>query len=124
MVYSSNAGVRRRVQHALGWLPHNLAAPLEFVDAATHHAALEAMSSGSIDLAILDAESAPAGGIGLAKQLKDELLQCPPMVILIAREEDTWLTVWAGADAVAIRTFDAIGLTEAVVPLLRGRLVL
>ncbi|WP_353651918.1 hypothetical protein [Mycobacterium sp. 852013-50091_SCH5140682] len=74
-------------------------------------------------MAILDGEASPAGGIGLAKQLKDELLQCPPIVVLMARPVDAWLACWAGVEAVAPRAFDALALRDAIVPLLRSRLV-
>jgi DNA-binding response OmpR family regulator len=81
------------------------------------------MASGVIDLAILDGEASPAGGLGMAKQLKDELLQCPPLVVLIGRDGDGWLARWARADVVVPQPIDPLVLTETVVPLLRGRLI-
>lgn len=123
LVYSSNTGVRMRVRQALGRLPYNLAAPLDFVDTATQPAVLAEMAKGGIDLVILDAEATPSGGIGLAKQLKDELLQCPPIVVITARADDAWLADWSGADAVVSMPVDPIVLTETVIPLLRSRLI-
>jgi len=123
LVYSSNTGVRMRIQQALGQFPDNLAAPLDFVDTATQPAVLAEMAKGSIDLVILDAEATPSGGIGLAKQLKDELLQCPPIVLITARADDAWLADWSGADAVVSMPVDPIVLTETVAPLLRSRLI-
>jgi DNA-binding response OmpR family regulator len=104
-------------------LPDNDAAPLDFVDTATQPAVIHQMISGEIDLVILDAEAAPSGGIGLAKQLKDELLQCPPIVVLTARPDDAWLAGWSGADAMVSRALDPIALREIVVPLLCSRLI-
>jgi DNA-binding response OmpR family regulator len=123
LVYSSDADIRMRVQRALGRLPDTGAAPLDFVDTATQPAVIHQMASGGIDLVILDAEAAPSGGLGLAKQLKDELLQCPPIVVITARSDDAWLAAWSGAEAVVSRTLDPIVLTETVVPLLRSRLI-
>jgi DNA-binding NarL/FixJ family response regulator len=123
LVYCSNANVRVRVQRALGRLPDSGAAPLDFVDTATQPAVIREMASGAIDLAVLDAEASPSGGIGLAKQLKDELLQCPPLVVITARPDDAWLADWSGADAVVSRVLDPVVLRETVVPLLRGRLI-
>jgi CheY-like chemotaxis protein len=123
LVYSSDADVRMRVQQAVGRLPHNLAAPLDFVDTAMQPAVLTEMAKGGIDLVILDAEATPSGGIGLAKQLKDELLQCPPIVVITARADDAWLADWSGADAVVSMPVDPIVLTETVIPLLRSRLI-
>jgi|EndMetStandDraft_6_1072998.scaffolds.fasta_scaffold00333_11 DNA-binding response OmpR family regulator len=123
LVYSSDADIRMRVRLALGRLPDNDAAPLDFVETATQPAVIHQMVSGGIDLAILDAEAAPSGGIGLAKQLKDELLQYPPIVVLTARPDDAWLAAWSGADAVMSRALDPIVLRELVVPLLRSRII-
>ena len=57
----------------------NRVVPMVLVDLATAPAVMQQMVSGKTDLAILDGEASPSGGLGLAKQLKDELLQCPPI---------------------------------------------
>ncbi|MCV7063842.1 hypothetical protein H7I76_33135, partial [Mycolicibacterium vaccae] len=36
------------------------------------------LDEGGFDLVILDGEAAPVGGMGIAKQLKDEIGHCPP----------------------------------------------
>lgn len=123
LVYSSNAGVRRRVQQALGRVPDGDIAPLDFVDAATQAVVVQMMTSGSIDLAVLDGEATPSGGIGLAKQLKDELLQYLPIVLIIARPDDAWLASWARADAVVSHPVDPVELRRVVLPLLHGRML-
>jgi CheY-like chemotaxis protein len=123
LVYSSNADVRVRVQQALDLMPDSRTAPLDFVDTATQAAVIQEMTSGTIDLVVLDAEAAPCGGIGLAKQLKDELLQCPPIVVITARPDDSWLAQWSKADLVVSHPIDPFVLIETVVPLLRSRLI-
>ena len=123
LVYSSNAEVRSRIQEALGPLPDSDIAPLDFVDSATHASALQTISSGSIDLAVLDGEATPCGGLGLAKQLKDELLHYLPLVVITARPDDAWLASWARADAVVSHPVDPVELRCKVVPLLRGRML-
>jgi DNA-binding response OmpR family regulator len=122
LVYSSNAGVRMRVQRALGRMPDSRTAPLDFVDAATQAAVMNELATGTIDLVVLDGEAAPYGGIGLAKQLKDELLQCPPIVVITARRDDAWLAQWSNADAVVSHPVDPIALRATAVPLLRSRM--
>jgi CheY-like chemotaxis protein len=123
LVYSSNADVRRRIQQALGRMPDSRTAPVDFVATATQAAVIQKMASGTIDLVVLDGEAAPCGGIGLAKQLKDELLQCPPVVVITARRDDAWLAEWSKADAVVSHPVDPVALRETVVPLLRSRLI-
>ena len=46
---------------------------------ATEPVVIQNMDAGDIALAILDGEAVPAGGMGIAKQLKDEIYQCPPV---------------------------------------------
>lgn len=123
VVYSSNAAMRMRVKQALGSLPDKCTAPVIFIDTATQPAVDQELASGGTDLVILDAEATPSGGIGLAKQLKDELLQCPPIVVVFARVDDAWLADWSRADAVVSRPIDPIALRETVIPLLRSRLI-
>ena len=123
LVYSSDASIRIKVQQALGQFPYTGTPPLDFVSIATQPALLAEMASGRIDLVILDAEAAPSGGIGLAKQLKDELLQCPPVVVITARPDDAWLADWSGADGVVCRPIDPIAIRQTVIPLLRSRLI-
>jgi DNA-binding response OmpR family regulator len=74
-----------------------------------------------VDALVLDGEARPAGGFGIAKQLKDELQDCPPTLVLVARRDDAWLASWALADAVLPLPIDAPALCEAVVGLVRGR---
>jgi DNA-binding response OmpR family regulator len=77
------------------------------------------IDAGGIDLAILDGEAAPAGGMGLAKQLKDEVADCPPILVLTGRPDDAWLASWSRAEAAVSHPIDPIALGEAVAALLR-----
>src|SRR5690606_13260841 len=88
LVYSNDADTRSQVMLAVGTRPHPELPPLEFVEVATAPAVIEQLDAGGIDLAILDGEAAPAGGLGIAKQLKDELSQCPPILVLTGRPDD------------------------------------
>lgn len=124
LVYSSNADVRMRVRQALGRMPDRRTAPVDFIDTATQAAVIQEIATGTIDVIVLDGEAAPCGGIGLAKQLKDELLQCPPIVVITARRDDNWLAGWSKADAVVSGPIDPVALRQTVVPLLCSRLIL
>ena len=73
------------------------------------------------DLAILDGEAVPAGGMGICKQLKDEIYRCPPVLVLTGRREDAWLATWSRADAVVPQPLDPWELAEVVSGLLRRR---
>ena len=71
LVYSSDADTRRQVILALGKHPHSELPELDYLEVATAPVVIEQMDAGGIDLAILDGEAAPTGGLGIAKQLKD-----------------------------------------------------
>lgn len=123
LVYSSDPGVRVSVRNAIGEWPDREIAPVDFVDTATQEAAVCEMSRRGVDLAILDGEATPLGGLGLCKQLKDELRQYMPIVVITARPDDAWLARWSRADAVVSRPVDPVVLRQKVTPLLRGRMV-
>ena len=51
---------------------------------------------------------------GLAKQLRDELDRCPPVLVLIGRADDRWLADWSRADASVPHPIDPLRLRDAV----------
>lgn len=121
LVYSDDRRTREKVILALGPRPHPDLPRLDYVECATEPAVMAAMDAGSIDLAVLDGESAPAGGLGIARQLKDEIYRCPPLLVLTGRAQDAWLATWSRADAVVPHPIDPIRLAEVVVGLVRRR---
>ena len=121
LVYSDDVNTRGDVILALGKRPHPGLPMVEYVEVATEPVVIEQMDSGAIDLAILDGEAVPVGGMGIAKQLKDEIYQCPPVVVLTGRPQDAWLATWSRAEAAVPQPIDPLQLAEAVIRLLRGR---
>src|SRR6478735_2213394 len=121
LVYSDDVNTRQQVILALGRRPHPDLPEVEYVEVATEPVVIQNMDSGAIDLAILDGEAVPAGGMGIAKQLKDEIYQCPPVVVLTGRPQDAWLATWSRAEAAVPHPLDPIQLAETVVSLLRSR---
>jgi DNA-binding response OmpR family regulator len=120
LVYSDDLNTRQQVILALGRRVHPDLPELEYVEVATEPVVIQNMDAGQIDLAILDGEAVPAGGIGIAKQLKDEIYRCPPLLVLTGRPQDAWLATWSRADAAVPHPIDPIQLAEAVIMLLRS----
>ncbi len=118
LVYSSNAATRAAVTAALGERLSPELPLLEHVEIATPAAALAELDTGTVDLAILDGEATPMGGLGLAKQMEDELDSVPPTIVLTARRDDAWLAKWSGADAVAALPVDPFELGATAIDLL------
>ena len=121
VVYSDDAAVRDQVRGAIGRRPAEDLGRIEWVECSTGKEVLAAVDAGGIDAVVLDGEAWPTGGIGLAKQMKDELRDCPPTLVLIARQDDRWLATWSQADAVIPHPIDPAEITDAVAELLRRR---
>lgn len=119
LVYSSNVQTRERVMRALGKQLHPDLPELSYVEVATGPMVVRTMDEGGIDLAILDGEASPTGGMGIAKQLKDELETCPPLVVLTGRPDDAWLASWSRAEGAVPHPIDPIALGRTVLGLLR-----
>jgi DNA-binding response OmpR family regulator len=118
-VYSDNAKTRQDVMLALGKRVHPDLPELSYVEVATGPVVVQQVDAGDIDLAILDGEATPTGGMGIAKQLKDEIAQGPPIVVLTGRRDDAWLVSWSRAEASVPHPIDPIQLSRTVLELLR-----
>ncbi|GAA4694697.1 hypothetical protein [Nocardioides nanhaiensis] len=121
LVYSDDVSTREQVILALGRRPHPDLPEVEYVQVATEPVVIQVMDAGGVDLVILDGEATPAGGMGIAKQLKDEIYHCPPVLVLTGRPQDAWLATWSRAEAAVPHPLDPIQLAEAAVALLRSR---
>ena len=120
LVYSNNAKTREKVILALGKRLHPDLPEVDYVEVATEPMVIRQVDAGGIDLAILDGEASPAGGMGVAKQLKDEVAQCPPIVVLTGRADDAWLASWSRAEAAVPHPIDPVLLGRTVLELLRA----
>ena len=120
LVYSDNPITREQVQLALGKRVHPDLPELSYLEVATAPMVITQMDAGGFDLVILDGEATPVGGMGIAKQLKDEIADCPPILVLTGRPDDAWLANWSRAEAAVPHPIDPIRLGEAVVSLLRA----
>ncbi|MFT3877235.1 MAG: response regulator [Propioniciclava sp.] len=122
LVYSDDRSVRDQVRLTLGRRVASDLPEIEVVECATHHAVTKTLDAGGIDAVIMDGEATPAGGMGMCRQVKDEIANCPPVLLLVARVADAWLATWSRADAVVAYPIDPIRLPEAVAGILRTRL--
>jgi DNA-binding response OmpR family regulator len=121
LVYSSDAGVRDRVRASIGRRPAAELGKVEYLEAETGDAVVQLVDTGGIDVAVLDAEAWPTGGMGLSRQIKYEIQDAPATLVIVARRDDVWLARWSIADAVVAHPLDPIELADAVGSLLRQR---
>ena len=94
---------------------------VQWLECQTDREVRLAMEGGEVDLAILDGEAQPTGGMGLSRQYKYEIRDCPPIVVLIARRQDAWISQWSLADAVIAQPVDPIAAAATVANLLTER---
>ncbi len=122
LVYGDDASVREQIRLAIGRRPAMDLPPVEYVECATQPAVVRLLDEGGFDLVVLDAEAQPAGGLGVCRQAKDEVYDCPPMLVLIARRDDGWLATWSRADGVISQPLDPMAAARTAAGLLRERL--
>jgi DNA-binding response OmpR family regulator len=121
LLYATDRAIREHVRLSLGRKVASDLPEVRVLEVATQPAVVKTMDQGGIDLAILDGEAVP-GGMGLCRQLKDEVVDCPPVLVLTGRVDDAWLATWSRADGVLPHPIDPMRLPGVVAGLLRSRL--
>ncbi|MFJ6196275.1 hypothetical protein [Micromonospora sp. NPDC092111] len=118
LLYSDDPQVRDRMRLAVGTRP----APglqIEFVDASDYAGCIRLVDDYEIDLMLLDGEASPGGGLGIARQIKDDRDDAPPTCLVIARAADRWLASYAQVDGVLMHPLDPVATGTTVAELLR-----
>ncbi|MER5192782.1 hypothetical protein ACWD3J_05155 [Streptomyces sp. NPDC002755] len=121
LVYSDDANHREQVRLATGRRPAPDVPVVEFLECATPAAVLRELDRGGVDVVVLDGEAAPMGGMGLCRQIKDEVFQCPPVLLLIGRPQDAWLATWSRAEAAVTLPVEPVEFAAALASLLRRK---
>ncbi len=121
VVYSHDAATRTGVRLAIGRRPAPDVPEAEITEVATDAMLWRVLDAGMADVMILDGEAQPAGGMGVCRQAKDEINNCPPVLLIIGRADDGWLATWSRADAVISHPIDPIELAAALAGLMRQR---
>jgi DNA-binding response OmpR family regulator len=121
VVYSHDAATRARVRLAIGRRPAPDVPDAEVTDVATEAMLWRLLDAGRADVLVLDGESQPAGGMGVCRQAKDEIHNCPPVLLIIGRPDDGWLATWSRADAVISHPIDPMELARELAGLMRQR---
>ena len=114
LLHSDDRTVREQVRLGVGPRLHAGAPEIEWTEVATADAILDRKDLGGFDLVILDGEADKVGGMGICRQLKNEVYGCPPVVVLLGRPQDDWLASWSLADATVSRPLDPIVVQRVV----------
>jgi DNA-binding response OmpR family regulator len=121
IVFSHDPAVREQVRSAVGRRPAADLGRVDWIECATGAEVVARIDAGGVDVAILDGEAQPTGGMGISRQLKYEIEDCPALCVLLGRRDDRWLATWSLADAVIDRPIDPVAAAETVAQLLRDR---
>lgn len=121
LVYSDDSNTREQVRLATGRRPAPDVPLVEFVECATPAAVFKELDKGGIDVCVLDGEAVPMGGMGVCRQMKDEVFRCPPSLLLIARPQDAWLATWSRAEAAVTLPVEPVEFAGALAALLRQK---
>src|SRR5260370_19699323 len=97
---SHDDDTRAEIKLAIGRRPAPDVPEAEIIEVATEPAMFRLLDAGGADVMVLDGEAQPAGGMGVCRQAKDEIHDCPPVLLIIGRADDGWLATWSGAEAV------------------------
>ena len=121
VVYSHDADTRGRVRLAIGRRPAPDVPEAEVIEVATEPMLFRLLDAGGVDVMVLDGEAQPAGGMGVCRQAKDEIHNCPPVLLIVGRPDDGWLATWSRADAVVSHPIDPVALARELAALMRSR---
>jgi DNA-binding response OmpR family regulator len=120
LLYSDDPRVRDQMRLAVGTRPAS-DLTVEFVEAASYDECIRLVDDYEVHLMLLDGEATPAGGIGIARQIKDDREDAPPTCVVIARAADRWLAAYARVDATLVHPLDPVTTGQTVAGLLRSR---
>lgn len=79
---------------------------------------------GQFALVLGDNDTHPAGGFYLSREVRarrDMGRSLPPVMLLLARPQDAWLSDWSQADAYLVRPIDPFDLAETVEALIDAK---
>ena len=121
LVFSDSSDTRQDVIDGVGRRPSPDLPQLEWIETATAWGAADAFERERPELLVLDAETVKDGGMSVARTLQDRFDKIPPIVILTARPQDSWLADWAGANQIVSAPFDPLDLQDKISRALRSR---
>lgn len=119
LLFSNDRATRDAVRLGVGRRPSADVQVENWHECATAEGVRLALQEEQFDVLVLDGEAQPLGGLGLCREIKNELYDCPPIAVLIARQGDGWLATWSQADAVVAHPLEPADLAQAVAGLAR-----
>jgi CheY-like chemotaxis protein len=89
---------------------------IELLEVTTPQRALQQLDDvGGFDVVVADNDLHPTGGLFLAREIKARGQMgrdMPPIILILAREQDVWLSNWSQADAYVLKPIDPFDFAE------------
>jgi len=114
VVYSQHPEVRADLRNAVGRRSVGNLGRINWIECSNYSQVRNELDSGEVALAVLDGDAQPTGGVGLCRQFKNEIADCPPIIVMLLRPQDKWLATWAQADAILVRPIDPVTAGDTV----------
>ncbi|MDR0365424.1 MAG: hypothetical protein LBH68_01135 [Bifidobacteriaceae bacterium] len=118
LLYSDNAAVRAEIKDCVGDTVGAASRPVQWTEVATYQMAMIKCQAETYDLIVMDNETGKLGGVGLVREMRNELDWQPVVLLVLARQQDAWLGAWSGADAAVLQPVDPFQLRALVAKLL------
>lgn len=116
LVVSSSAAERSRATAGLRVRPD-----IEVEEASDAKQAHRATGERAFDVLVIDGDMSPEGGQSMLYELRAAAeyqgAKAPPAIILMGREQDRWLSAWAGAQDAIVKPVDSFELSRRVLEL-------
>lgn len=122
LLFSDDADTRKAVIEGVGARASKDTPPIEWVEKATKAAVVDAVANEDFAALVLDGEATKEGGMSISRELHGTFEDLPPVIVLIARQQDEWLATSFGADATIPDPLDPIVLQETLAATLSGDL--
>ena len=121
LIFSDNAHTRQTVMDAAGLSGAFDLPVIRWHQVASAAALKQEFTEDRFAALVLDADAQPAGGQSVARWLNDHTDRVPPVVMLVAREQDNWLSRWSGARAMVPAPYDPQVVVDTLKQVLRPR---
>lgn len=119
LIVSPDPAERQRAASAL-----HLRDEVDVVEAAGGSEAAGHLRDRTFDVLVVDGDLQPKGGFSWLYELRAEAqlhgLQRPPAIVMVAREQDRFLTDWSGAEVQVRKPVDGFEVADHVARLADG----
>ena len=121
LIFSDNSTFREDAIAAIGRRPWAGSPEVTFCEAATAPGVINQLDAHKIHLAVFDGEVQKEGAMAVAHRIQDQMDddRIPPILFIVARQQDEWLARGAHAAAVLTAPINPIELQKTVASLMR-----